>query len=227
MREAELLSEAFDGQQPPERDRFFEEFWRAAEAGQRRAARRWRRVAIVFAAVAATAVASAAVFASSHATAATIDQTWSCPVASLGGGPHVEVHTGVDTPGDTAYFRFTAMPQAQTGVIGPQQLSFFHRPTPVAFDPHRCRRVSAAVPLNGHGLVAGTTITTHFIGKVTATCPAARRVVFHVRATVKNGSPTRVLFAVRNDAGRPLAFFDWSPARVASALAARCTTYPA
>ena len=37
MREADLLSEAFDGQQPPERDRFFEDFWRAAEAEQRRA----------------------------------------------------------------------------------------------------------------------------------------------------------------------------------------------
>src|SRR3954452_22440370 len=163
MREADLLSEAFDRQQPPERDRFFEDFWRAAEAEQRQAARRWRRVATVFAAVAVTAVASAAVFASAYTRAATIDQTWSCPVASLGGGPNVEVHTGVDTPGETAYFRFTAMPQAQTDVIGPQQLSFFHRPTPIACYPHRCRRLCTAVPLDGHGLVAGTTITTHFI----------------------------------------------------------------
>jgi hypothetical protein len=227
MRDADLLSEAFGGQQPPERDRFFEDFWRAAEAEQRRAARRWRRLAIVFAAVAVAATVSAGVFASSHTAATTIDQTWSCPVAALGGGPHLEVHTGVDTPGDTAYFRFTAMPQAQTGVIGPQQLSFFHRPSPIAFDPHRCRRVRTAVPLDGHGLVPGTTITTHFVGKVTATCPAARRVVFRVRASVKDGTPTRVLFAVRNESGRPVAFFDWSPARIASALAARCTTYPA
>jgi hypothetical protein len=227
MRESGVLSEAFDGQQPPERDRFFEDFWRAAEAEQRRAVRRWRRIAVVFAAIAIGASASAAVFASSHATAATIDQTWSCPVAPLGGGRHVEVHAGVDTPGETAYFRFTAMPLAQTGLVGPQQLSFFHRPTPVEFDAHRCRRTKEPVPLNGQGLVAGTTITTHFVGKVTATCPSARRVVFRLRATVKDGSPTRVLFALRNESGRSVAFFDWSPGRIASALAAHCTTYPA
>src|SRR6478672_7906536 len=106
MREGDLLSEAFDGQQPPERDRFFEDFWRAAEAEQRKAVRRWRRVAIAFAAIAVAATA----------TAATVDQTWSCPASVLGGGRHVEIHTGVDTPGETAYFRFTAMPLAQTGL---------------------------------------------------------------------------------------------------------------
>jgi hypothetical protein len=226
MREADILSEAFDGQQPPERDRFFEDFWRAAEAEQRKAVRRWRRVAIAFAAVAVAATASAAVFASSHATAATVDQTWSCPASVLGGGRHVEIHTGVDTPGETAYFRFTAMPLAQTGLIGPQQLSFFHRPTPIEFDQHRCRRVRESVPLNGRGLVSQPTITTHFVGKLTATCPTARRVVFHVRATVDGGSPTRALVALRNESGRAFAFFDWSPARVVSALTARCTTYP-
>ena len=32
--------------------------------------------------------------------------------------------------------------------------------------------------------------------------------------------------ALRNESGRAFAFFDWSPARVVSALTARCTTYP-
>jgi hypothetical protein len=226
MREGDLLSEAYDGQQPPERDRFFENFWRAAGAEQRKAARRWRRVAIAFAAIAVAACASAAVFASSHATAATIDQTWSSPAAVLGGGRHVEIYTGVDTPGETAYLRFTVMPQAQTGLVGLQQLSFFHRPTPIEFDRQRCRRVRESVPLSGRGLVSQATITTHFVGKLTATCPAARRVVLHLRATVQGGSPTRALVEVRNESGRPVAFFDWSPTRVSSALGARCTTYP-
>ena len=110
------------------------------------------------------------------------------------------------------------MPQAQTDVIGPQQLSFFHRPSPIAFDPHRCRRVHEPLPLNGHGLVAGTTITTHFVGKFTATARPRGVFVFRVRATVKNGSPTRVLFAVATSPAGPSRFFDWSPTRIASAL---------
>jgi hypothetical protein len=88
---------------PPPRAGFRDELWERAEAAERRAARRWRAVAIAAVACAVAATTAAGVFAvRSEASlfTGTYDRTFSCPVPIEGGIPVVRL---------TAHATYSAM----------------------------------------------------------------------------------------------------------------------
>jgi hypothetical protein len=81
-----LESRAAERLTPSEADGFFEEFWVKAETVERRAARRWRRIAVVATAVAIACACAAGVFAFGSVSAThTLDRTFLCSANDQGG----------------------------------------------------------------------------------------------------------------------------------------------
>jgi hypothetical protein len=226
MRDVELFDEAVEHHVAPALPGFFEELWREAERRQRIAARRWRRVALVLAVAAAAATTAAGVLASSRAPlSATIDQTWSCATAHLGGANRVEWRTSVTTPSTDAYFFFTPQPQAATQNLGPPALRLDTHPGKVTWDPQRCVRSHTPVALTSKGLKPEIVVTTHFVGYTTSGCRSSARILLHARVTVSRGEPVHAKIAVVNAGShRPIGYVDWSPTRIAT-WTSKCTSY--
>jgi hypothetical protein len=225
MREAELLFEASEPHAAPASEEFFDELWRLAEQRQRVAARRWRRAAAALAVVALASLTTAAVFASGRSGAAVVDQTWSCAVTpTITGVPRIEMHASVDTPRTTAFFQLTVMPDASTEFHELTQLSFFHRPDSFTVDEHRCSRSKAVIPFGTAKLVPNGVVTTSFVGGVGALCATGASIIFHVRATLAHGTPTRARVAIRTGR-KPVAYVDWSPKRISTYFERGCPTY--
>lgn len=226
MSDFDLFDEAVEQHVAPAAPSFFEDFWREAERRQRAAARRWRRAALAFAVIAAAATAAAGVLASSRlAVASTFDQTWSCPVAWIGAGPHVEWRTSVTTPTTDAYFFFTPAPPVSTQTLGPPALRLDTHPGKVTWDPHRCVRSHVAVPLAPTGLRPETVVTTHFVGYTESNCLASGRILLHARVTLAKGEPVRAKVAIVNARSRkPVGYVDWSPSRI-STWTSKCESY--
>lgn len=96
-------------------------------------------------------------------------------------------------------------------------------------DRQACSRSSRAVPLEPAGLTSDGTLTPTFRGSDVARCAVPRhtkRVLVHVRITVKNATPQQALVAIRNDDAkhRPVEFIRWSPRKVTAYLANSCTS---
>ena len=145
MSDLDLFDEAVEQHVAPASSSFFADFWREAEQRQRIAVRRWRRAAIAFAVLAASSTAAAGVLAAARtATASTLDQTWSCRAAWIGGGPHVQWRASVTTPSTDAFFFFTPEPHASVQDLGPPALRLDTHPGKVTWDPQRCVRSHAA-----------------------------------------------------------------------------------
>ena len=218
MPDLELFDEAVEHHVAPALPSFFEAFWREAERRQRVAARRWRRAALVLAVVAASATAAAGVLASARlAPSTTLDQTWSCAVGWLGGGSHVEWRASVTTPSTNAYFFFTPRPGAGVQDLGPAALRLDTHPGKVTWDPQRCTRSHAAVPLVPKRLHPETVVTTHFVGYTSSTCLSSSRILLRARVTLSNGEPVHAKVAVVDARSRkPVGYVDWSPARIAT-----------
>jgi len=226
MSDFDLFDEAVEQHVTPAAPSFFEDLWREAERRQRTAARHWRRAALAFAVLAAAATAAAGVLAASHfATATTLDQTWSCPVAWIGAGPHVQWRASVTTPSTDAYFFFTPAPHASVQDLGPPALRLDTHPGKVTWDPQRCVRSRVAVPLTPKGLQPETVVTTHFVGYTESDCLAAARILVRARVSLAHGEPVRAKVVVVNAATRkPVGYVDWSPSRIAT-WTSKCESY--
>jgi hypothetical protein len=167
---------------------------------------------------AAAATAAAGVLASARiARSTTLDQTWSCPVGLDGAGRWVEWRTSVTTPTTDAYFTITGFPPASTQDVGPPAFRLDTHPGRVTWDPQRCVRSHAAVPLTSRGLHPEIVVTTRFVGSTRSMCRASARILLHARVSMSKGEPVHAKVVVVDERSRtPVGFVDWTPARIAT-----------
>lgn len=227
MREVDLFDEAVEHHVAPAMPSFFEDFWREAEQRQRRAARRWRALALGLAAVAAGAVSAAGVLASSRSAAAVVDQTWSCVPAQVATGPTIGIHASVRTPRSEPYFHLTMQQPPEPAQLGPSAVHFDASSSTVQWDTQHCRRVHSALVFGPHGLPADNVYTTHFLGNFLGTCRTAAHVLVRANVVFKHGRPSsgRVLI-VDAPTQRAVFYAQWSPTRIADWERSTCDVGP-
>jgi hypothetical protein len=164
-----------------------------------------------------------AAFAVPHST---VDQTWSCPVYREGAGYFTGVVGNVTTPSKAASFQFWPTPLAYDEPAVLPGVEVDTHPGKITWDPRgRCARTTARIPLVPRGLKLANVVTTHFVGSLSATCPAPTRIRFRARIVVTGGEPTRAqVIAVADRTSKPLLYAEWTPARVAVWAGPRCNT---
>ena len=222
---------------PPARPGFREELWERVEAAERAATRRWRRLSVALAVVAAFAVAGATALAAtlvSSKSPSAIDKTLSCTTSLQGQRPVIWVQanlksrlipvSSVDVLTNPAANSVVAGQQTQQS----QQLAVAAAKDGIGIDDVTCVPSTRRVPLARSGLHAAPTITTTFIGSLWQSCvlanrPRADRALLHVHVTLSGGIPTNAELAVRNEVtNAPVAYVVWTPTRVVSYFAATC-----
>lgn len=152
--------------------------------------------------------------------AATIDKTYSCKVSRQ---HNVDLYASVNIPpsgNQPAAPGFLVLTtgvrtRQQNGVqITVSQLSLNSKKNSLRIDTKSCRRVQRKVPLKPKGLPGPPTkVTPTLFGHDSEHCGATARVLFRLRVTTTNHTPTYALLAVRDDTAksRPIGFFKWSP----------------
>ncbi len=237
MNEDERLRARLQGlETPPARAGFEHELMLKIGVRQQVALRRWRLAALALLAVALAAITAAGVFAaaSTHtASEVVVDRSYSClaPATAGGGFGHLRLWAFVDTPRAKGSITIAVMPDPtptdqNIGVIWANRVAYKSF-APVGYDPKACRPIRAQIPLARAGLPKDGEYTPHFLGGFDATCtvPPGRVQVRLRMALDRDGFPTRGTVAVRTKKQHtPLAFFDWSTARISSYLAPRCPT---
>jgi hypothetical protein len=107
------------------------------------------------------------------------------------------------------------------------QIGVGARKNSLKIDKSSCSRVKHQIPLKPKGLPPSLakTATPTLFGHVGLQCGSGARVLVRLQLTTKAGVPTHALLAVRNGSAkkRPLAFYNWTPARVTAYSAASCT----
>jgi hypothetical protein len=184
-------------------------------------------VGLTAAALGAAAVgthASAAAPTRAAAAASTIDKTYSCKVRRHS----VDLYASVDLPaaqgqpaspgflGLTTGVRTREQNGVQTTVA---QVSLSSKKNSLRIDTKSCQRVKRKIPLKPRGLpTPPNTVTPTLFGHDSERCGSTARVLFRLRVTTSNHTPTHALFAVRDDSTkrRPIAFYRWSPSKVSA-----------
>jgi hypothetical protein len=199
---------------PEQAPDFLERLWDEVQVRDRRAARTWRRiallaVALVFAGVGLAVSVVAAVGSSA------IDITLRCTVPPHAGERIVSASVSPSTPGSPdprkpfpGYVTLTA----------PAEATYFAADTAHSgylLDRTRCKKVSPKPPLVAGALPATGTITNDGFKGLSVACKTGGPLLFRIRLSQDDkGVPTRALLVVR--AGRnaaTIAFFDWTPQR--------------
>jgi hypothetical protein len=195
--------------------------------------RRSSRIGVV-SAIAVAAVAAASAYAAPagstrpRAGSQVVDSTYSCRVRPQ---RYVDLDTsvglqknGFQEPGQ---MRVTSVQKAiqRNGVkYNVPQIFFQAVKNSLKVDKAICRRSPRKIPLKPAGLPLYQTVTPTYFGEVQARCTTSKRVLVHLRIRMTLGTPQQALVAVRNDDAktRKIAFFKWTPEKIASYLGKSC-----
>ena len=239
----ESVADAVERISPPERPEFFDEFWEAVRSDQesRRRKRKFAFVAATVAAVAAVAAAGVyaapALFSSVNGSTAVIDSSYSCAVEPRGDSAAFDLTGGVTIPNAPArlnptgkpgtipaFFDFYSADKRSQNMLIPQ-IEFTARKGWFKVDRSVCRSTTRHIAVNSRGLASQGTVTLHFLGDFSDRCLSARRVLIHVRLTMKSGVPDSAEVVIRDDtkASAAIAFVKWQPRAITYYLAARCS----
>jgi hypothetical protein len=223
---------------PAERSRFLDELWQKAEAGERRAARRWRRTSVVLAVIIVAAGTAAGVLAVGRAGGAkVVDRTIGCRVVTNLDSGTLELAAQVRLPPRYAGGGVISQPGSVTA-SSPQLLYaaassniFANGRTAKSgyyFDESICQNAHA-IPFVHTGLSSLGDFSRAGQTEFSEACDVARNSMVTVRLRVvldSAGAPTAARLAIR--AGRrqrPAAFVDWTPAAVRAWVAPGCIAH--
>ena len=219
------MPELHDLKAPPAGPSFREELFERAELADRRAARRWRLVAIAATAAAVAAVSAAGAIAfgtGSSAGARTVDLSRVCSVPIQGGIPvaWVTAHAKVArfNNGKTIHYAAFGGFGTQSGVnLG--GVASVKEGVGIS-GPEWCKP-TAPMPLKPSGLKLYDTYTTDElspgIDDFGVKCFVGAKVRVHLRALVgSNGVPSSAKLALWTGQKklRPVAYIDWTPTKV-------------
>jgi hypothetical protein len=213
---------------PPESPTFFDDLWEAAQARERAAARRWRRVSVALALVAAAAISSAAVLAAApNSASTTVDVRGVCAAEEQGGIPAFIVGafiSGPRRPGPPAkkpppgfHVDPTVWITTTQGLL-PNTAPVFSLNSVFSgyqLDRRACPPTSLKIDLTHEGL--GNPV--HLDAKnlqLVRRCLGPAHFAFRVHITNdRSGIPIRVQLAVVNArTARRIAYLTWSPSRI-------------
>lgn len=214
---------------PADRPGFFDELWEQVQARERAAARRWRRIALVLALVAAAAISSAGILATAPTPKNVVDLTAVCHSGIQGGLPVFKVlanPSGPPPPGDVGAAHPPPGFKVATGVsiedgLQEQLLSFSSQFSGYQLDRRRCASDKHHVDFSRKGLESAGVY--HFGDYVSLArrCLGYTRFVFRVRIVSSDeGAPQSAKLAVVSaKTGKPLMYVQWSQ-QVATGYAA-------
>jgi hypothetical protein len=222
---------------PPESDTFFDDLWEAAQARERAAVRRWRRVSLALAVVTAAAVSSAAVLAASPTSAsASVDLTGVCFAQEQGGIPAFIVGaivSGARRPGVSP----TAKPPpgyhvdptiwiTTTAGLVPNEAPVFSlnfQFSGYQLDRRACPPTPMKVEFSREGLPNAVHLGVKNL-QLVRRCLGPVRFAFRIHVvTDRNGVPIRAQIAAANArTGKRLVYIVWSPKRVDGWSAPSC-----
>jgi hypothetical protein len=226
---------------PPPRRTFHDQLWEKLAEAERAAARRWRAVAVVAAAIAVAGTASAGVLAFGGSSPSVVDRTLACPaprnvldVFAHVKGPSINVYN----PGLASHSMLVPHPalvELDAGRFVASTVGVWHviettyagayagasltQKAGYTLDGSVCH-VAKQIPFSPSGLrPAGA--------HVEQACAIANPATFRMRVTLaKSGLPVAAKLALRSGKGlRPIAYVEWTPTRVKAWLARGCQTY--
>lgn len=220
---------------PPERDAFFAELWEQAQARERAAARRWRRVALALAVTTAAAISSAGVIAASPNTSNVVDLTSRCRAEPPGYASVFTVFAAAaskptqgppptsTTPHPPPGFDIVSDLAIETG----NQMKLFGISglfSGYQLDRSHCAPVKSKVDLSRHALPSAGVYKTGYYTHLSRRCVGWQLFTFRVRITNdSNGVPVKAeLAVVAGKKARPLAYVRWTPGLVQTYAADVC-----
>jgi hypothetical protein len=162
--------------------------------------------------------------------ASTLDKTYSCRVRKQ---HYVDLYASVTLPpadnrpqpGVLNLTTGARVTQQNGAIVEISQVSLQATKNSLRIDTKSCRRVEHQIPLKPKGLPGPpVTVTPSAFGHDSERCGTAGRVLFRLRVTSTNHTPSHALLAVRNDNAkrRPIGFYDWSPRKVSVYTANGC-----
>jgi hypothetical protein len=164
--------------------------------------------------------------------AATLDKTYSCRVRRE---HYVDLYASVTLPPvnnqpQPGLLNLTTGVRTITqnnAVITVAQVSFSAKRNSLRIDTTSCRRVKVQIPLKPKGLPGPpTTATPTFQGSDSERCGTTARVLFRLRLTTTNHTPSHALLAIRNDNARrrPIGFYNWTPRKLTAYTSNTCVS---
>jgi len=221
---------------PEESPTFFDDVWEAAQARERASARRWRRVSLALAVVAAAAISSAAVLAAAPAAATGIDLTGVCLAQIQGGVPAFVAGAVVSGPRQHGVSPHAKPPPGfhvdpsvwltTTPGLVPNEnpvLSFNSEYSGYALDRRACPATRQRLAFGHDGLGRPVQLGERGLQLVDR-CLGPSHFAFRVHiATDRDGVPTAAQLVVANPKnGKRLVYIEWTPKRVDGWSAAAC-----
>lgn len=190
-------------------------------------------VGLLAAALGAAALgAHASSAAPTRAAASTLDKTYSCRVRKQ---HFVDLYASVTLPpadnrpqpGVLDLTTGARVSQQNGATVEIAQVSLTAAKNSLRIDTKSCRRVQHQIPLKPRGLPGPPiTVTPRLFGHDSERCGTAARVLFRLRVTSTDHTPSHALLAVRNDNAkkRPIGFYDWSPRKVSVYTRSDCVS---
>jgi hypothetical protein len=224
---------------PDESPTFFDELWETAQARERAAARRWRRVSLALAVAAVIAISSAAVLAASspsRGTTGVVDVRGVCAATQMGG---ITVFSVGARPSNrpTSPSQINVKPPPgfhvdpslwlQNGdpMYGAIVFSLTPFYSGYQLDRRSCTPTGLAIRLSRSGLSDASRVhLTEPSTQLVKRCLGVGRFAFRVRiVSDKTGVPVSAQLAVvRARTGKPLAYDRWTASRVDGWSAPSC-----
>ncbi|MGH3053647.1 MAG: hypothetical protein ACRDL7_01555 [Gaiellaceae bacterium] len=168
----------------------------------------------------------------SRAGSRVVDSTYSCKVRA---GHYIDLESSVTLPPEQGN-PHPARLAVTTVKKGFQQNGFtFYVPQvliqaakdSLEVDRPTCRRSSRKIALKPSGLpTPPEVVTPSYLGSVNGRCVTTKRVLVHLRITMKEAVPQHALVAVRDDdeKSKPVAFYRWSPRKITGYLGKSCVS---
>jgi hypothetical protein len=214
-----LARELSDRFLPPEEPEFFDAFWSQTAQRERLRARRWRRVSLVAAALALTAVSAAAVVAAPFGSSDTIDQRVSCALRTQGGRTVVNLAVAPTRKPHAGYKQSSsAQVMLVTGAswfAGTKLLLLDNAAKGYIVNRNLCKN-GPNLTLAPNGLPKQSVLPEGAFAGYQYRCVGTGRVDIRVKfATGSKGEPTHAQIAVASArTHKPLLYAEWSPAQV-------------
>jgi hypothetical protein len=217
---------------PPDPPQFFDELWERVQARERAAARRWRRISLVLALVAAGAISSAGILAAAPTPRNVVDLRAVCQAGPQGGLPVFTV-LGIPSGPPPAGAVGPAHPppgfKVASGVsiedgLQAQILSFSSLFSGYQLDRRRCGAEKRSISFSHSGLDPVGTFHFGDYVSVGRRCLGFARFAFRVRITTSDqGLPEKAqLVVVTTKTRKPLVYLQWSQQTVTGYAAPKC-----
>ena len=166
--------------------------------------------------------ASSATPSRAGAGASTLDKTYSCRVRKQ---LYVDLYASVTLPpadnrpqpGVLNLTTGARVSQQNGAIVEVAQVGLQATKNSLRIDTKSCRRVKHRISLKPKGLPSPpTTVTPTLFGRDSERCETTARVLFRLRVTSTNHTPSHALLAIRDDTAkrRPIAFYNWTPRKV-------------